>query len=124
MQLKSFDLSRIFYQSISYGHLSEMFEDLEVPRPNIVVLDDFCFPSSVKKVEQEGAKKERNAPTLPKQYLDGRLGASQRWQIHNQNPPVHKESVKFGQFLTKMSPSDLDPLFAHNTGEFQEPPTM
>ena len=74
-------------------------------------------------MEQEGAKKERNAPTLPKQYLDGRLGASQRWQIHNQNPPVHKESVKFGQFLTKMSPSDLDPLFAHNTGEFQEPPT-
>ena len=74
-------------------------------------------------MNKRGRRKERNAPTLPKQYLDGRLGASQRWQIHNQNPPVHKESVKFGQFLTKMSPSDLDPLFAHNTGEFQEPPT-
>ena len=28
-------------------HLSEIFEDLEAPRPNIVVLGDFNFPSSV-----------------------------------------------------------------------------
>ena len=32
-----------------------------------------------------------------------------------------KNQSNSGNF-SKMSPSDLDPLYAHNTGEFQEPP--
>ena len=73
--------------------------------------------------EQERAQKGKKRTNFAQTISGWTVGCFPKVANPQSEPACAQRISQIWTILTKMSPSDLDPLFAHNTGEFQEPPT-